>query len=634
MSNMSINQFTKEAIKARMLQNAANLWNVKNPLSLDPFVRLLIEAFSVEIYRAANETQQIESRILEKIAKLLTPELLVMPRGAHGIMQAKSIEATHTLHPLTHFYTQKRIASHSDGMLDTNVDVFFTPVDHVHLVKGRVAYIAAGRQLFSIDQLGNKFPVQRTSNPLPFATSWIGLELDKDVNNLENIGLYFDFPSYQEQSWIYQLLPLCKIGVQANEITKQQGLLYQTQQDTSLREEIYKNYDLMYKVLKGIKELYDHKFLTLGNYPCNQNNVTDTHSFPENLVQSFGAEILKTKISQPVLWLQVNFPVNYTYDILENMYVSINAFPVINRCLKENAYNYRALNNIIPLHVHDQEHFMAVEKLTDGQDRVFSEIPFQRADKHNRGYYSIRYGGVERFDERTAQDMIKYLMELTRDEIAAFTSINQDFIVRVLEELSKQLNLLEARVEKIENSIRQVPTYLVAEVYDDEDYLHVGYWITQCELANGIRNYTPFLLSNNADIEGSSVILLSDTLGGREKLQPGDRINAYRYALESRECLVTNEDIRNFCKYELGSKLKDVKFEKGLSLSPYPKQGYLRTLNIKLIPNFYTDLQPKEWNYLAQNLLIKIKSNSPDGVNYKIIVENNNNATTTNIELN
>ena len=87
------NQFTKEAIKSRMMQHAANLWGVRNTASLDPFVRLLIEAFSTEIYRAANETQNIEGRILDKIARMLTPDLLTIPRPAHGIMQAMPVDA-------------------------------------------------------------------------------------------------------------------------------------------------------------------------------------------------------------------------------------------------------------------------------------------------------------------------------------------------------------------------------------------------------------------------------------------------------------------------------------------------------------------------------------------------------------
>src|ERR1700710_1970146 len=116
MSNPISTQFTKEAIMNRLMQNAANLWDVKNPSTLDPFVRMLMEAFSLEIYRAANETQNIEGRILDKIAAMLTPNLLTMPHAAHAVLQAMPSEPIHLLHPQTSFQATKRYSSRAGGM--------------------------------------------------------------------------------------------------------------------------------------------------------------------------------------------------------------------------------------------------------------------------------------------------------------------------------------------------------------------------------------------------------------------------------------------------------------------------------------------------------------------------------------
>jgi len=110
------NQFTKEAIKARMLQNAANLWEVKNPLALDPFVRLLVEAFSTEVFRAANESQNIEGRILDKIARLLTPTLHTMPHAAHAIMHLMSKQVMLPLTGGCCNYYLKQIMSRVSGL--------------------------------------------------------------------------------------------------------------------------------------------------------------------------------------------------------------------------------------------------------------------------------------------------------------------------------------------------------------------------------------------------------------------------------------------------------------------------------------------------------------------------------------
>ena len=56
--NINNHSYSKEAIKSRMLQNATKLWGVKNMQLLDPFVKLLIDAFSTEVFKANNEIQK------------------------------------------------------------------------------------------------------------------------------------------------------------------------------------------------------------------------------------------------------------------------------------------------------------------------------------------------------------------------------------------------------------------------------------------------------------------------------------------------------------------------------------------------------------------------------------------------
>ena len=610
------NQFTKEAIKARMMQNAANLWGVKNPASLDPFVRLLIEAFSIEIYRAANESQNIEGRILDKIARLLTPNLLTMPHAAHGILHAMPVERSQEIHPTLHFYTEKKLTTRENGPLDQKVDITFTPVLPAKLVKARVTYIATASQLFRIDEQANKVPLMRTTKPLPWATCYLGIETGGGLNNLEGAALYFDFPSYQAQQWVYQLLPLCKLFLE-KEITLSQGLSLQENIRTEAVGDsaIFRDYDLMYQITRDISNIYNNKFLTLGSAPLPADS-----SFPQAFTEAFDAEYLKSRIEKKVVWLELKFPSNYTYEILDNIYVSLNAFPVLNRSLIDTTYSYKALNNILPLRHQSHERFMTVHRVSDGHDRTFSEIPFNRSGENGYGYYSLRHGGAERFDERSAQDMVNYLLELTRDEVAAFSSLNQDFIFNTLQDISRQLKLLQNKAEKIEVNIRQVPTYLIAEPFDDDDSLQVTYWVTQSELGNGIRSGTTMLVKGSSDIEVGSAVLLTESRGGRETLQPGERLDAYRYVLGSRDRLITNEDIRNFCRHELGSRLKEVKFSKGLALSPHPKQGYVRTLDVILLPQRFAEFELTEWEYIAQNLLSRIQANSPDGIHYRVLV--------------
>jgi len=56
MKNITSN-YAKEAIKSRILKNATTLWGVSNPHALDPFVTLLIDAFSTEIFKVNNDIE-------------------------------------------------------------------------------------------------------------------------------------------------------------------------------------------------------------------------------------------------------------------------------------------------------------------------------------------------------------------------------------------------------------------------------------------------------------------------------------------------------------------------------------------------------------------------------------------------
>ena len=54
-------------------------YGVKSIQSLDPFVKLLIDAFSTEVFKANNEIQNVNSRLLERLARMLTPTKYTHP---------------------------------------------------------------------------------------------------------------------------------------------------------------------------------------------------------------------------------------------------------------------------------------------------------------------------------------------------------------------------------------------------------------------------------------------------------------------------------------------------------------------------------------------------------------------------
>jgi hypothetical protein len=47
-----------------------------------------------------------------------------------------------------------------------------------------------------------------------------------------------------------------------------------------------------------------------------------------------------------------------------------------------------------------------------------NQVPYRKTEEEKTGTYTLRYGGVERFDGRNARELISYLLELVRNESA------------------------------------------------------------------------------------------------------------------------------------------------------------------------------------------------------------------------
>ena len=70
---MSTEKYNKEQIRNRMLKYAAAFWGIKKAEHFDPVVKLLLEALSNEVYMLGEDFTAIETRLLEKTARILTP---------------------------------------------------------------------------------------------------------------------------------------------------------------------------------------------------------------------------------------------------------------------------------------------------------------------------------------------------------------------------------------------------------------------------------------------------------------------------------------------------------------------------------------------------------------------------------
>lgn len=224
----NVNNYAKEVIKARMLQNAAKLWGVNNPNALDPFVTLLIDAFSTEIFKINNDIESIKGHMLEKLARLLTPSIYTYPRPAHAIAITHPNESKEVLVSQQEFFIKKTFTSNVKTVSDIKVDISFTAVDCIDLVKGKVCYQLIGDTIWEYDAYYNRIPILKLKQAIKKKQLFLAVDLTRyDLEYMpERFSLYCDNPTYENLEFVYKLLPFSTVSTKGNVLEVTSGLSY------------------------------------------------------------------------------------------------------------------------------------------------------------------------------------------------------------------------------------------------------------------------------------------------------------------------------------------------------------------------------------------------------------------------
>jgi len=608
---------SKDSIRSRLLKNAAHFWGEEATQHLDPFAQLLMEALATELYKAYNEMQTTEARILEKITRLLTPELYVSPRPAHAVAHLRIRETGQVLDSRNQFFTQQRIATKEEGILDAEYPVVFTPLGAVPLLDGDVRFIAAGDRMFSVADTRAKTFFAASQSGLPQQQLWIGLELNP-AETPRDLTLYLRF-SLEVEDFVYSLLPTAQWSVGGVPVTARSGMQLATTRPRSSEEAVFADFETMNLIERDIQTHYARYFVTLEGV-ADALAAGAESAVPADLAAAF-PEAASLASNKQIRWIGATVPSYFTPELLDHLSVSVNAFPVVNRRLHVQYHPLREVTKIIPLTPQPYEQFLSIASLTDDRGGPYHALPFRTGGEDAAGgFYSIKYGGAERFDERDAQEYLSNLTELLRDEVAAFAAYGKDFMRSTVTELSKKIRLIQQRARTDLSRFLDVPTYLMLEPTDAASgNVEVQYWITNTALANGIRAGTELLRLQTSLNILKSPVLLTPVSGGRGALGASDRLAAYKYTLTTRDRLVTAEDIRSYCSLVLGDRLRTVAVRKGVSVGTGEGQGLISTTDVVLTPAD-TRTPAAEWGRLCADLREQIAARSMHGIHFRVMV--------------
>ncbi|MGM9476714.1 type VI secretion system baseplate subunit TssF [Pedobacter sp. GSP4] len=607
---------SKDEIRNRILKNAEDFWNIKDSNDFDPLVRLIIEALSNELFNVANDVKNLENRIFDKISRILAPDHLTSSLPAHAIIHARPIESEDYLSPYTQFAFKKNIQQENDKNKKT--DIFFSPLHTVKVNNAEVKYIATGNTLFNVEQLSK----QQVLNTLPgFSieknTLYIGFSGINDWMDFNKLNLFFDWKNYSVPENTYDLLSLGKWFYKDNELTAYTER-FMDEPLSGKTIPLFQHKQLLNLIKADVLQFYSNRFITLGD--LNDFNIADSSELPPHFTAIFQKAGLN-QIDDRIKWLKVVFPAAINQEMLNELHIYINAFPVVNKRLSQIKHRLKTMNNVVPIKTEALDQMLAVENLKDNKGKSYEEIPYTNENEKGDGSFSIRYGGTERFDTRNAKELVDYLFELLRDEKAAFTAYGPDFLSTTLKNLEQNIALIEQKSRTALKDVKELPSYIVLKPIDDADILFLDIWVTQAEEANHIGAGNRLVVYDSHKVNTESIFLLSQSKGGRSRLNATNRVQAYKYGLTTADRIITKADVINFCRYELGNRLKGITLVKGIMMTNMPNAGFVKTTDIVIEPADNLQLSTQDWEELLSVTLAKLNLRSAMHVHYRMLLK-------------
>jgi len=621
-------QESREHIKTRMLRNASRLWGyteTESENNFDPLVSMLLTGCAAELEKISGEIYASRARVLARLVQLLSPDALTGSLPAHAVACATPVEKSTELQEDMQFYLRRRSGVAADSDEVSWKDVFFSPTASFHLTKSSIRFMAAGNTMYRISQHINKEILAHTEpgKELPANSLW--LAIDEPGTSLQNAMFHFDLRNEAGRQLFYHQLPKATWYWEDKVIEHKAGygdrMLSGEQLDlgTILNREV----DPGGKIKKNVNAFYKPQFVTLldkDDLAAGMDN-----SILSGMISScFPATALQKMGKAPVRWICVDFPQTVPTRLLQDLVCVINSFPVINRRLHEQTYRLQDVLNIIPLQTDDL--FFDLEEISTDEGKLLNVRNFQEAGNGEGDVAMLmRNGGVGRFDERDAGGIVDYLLQLLRDESAAFSTLGNDFMSSEVRQLQQIINKLEQRLFS-GNAQREQTPYLVIRNNARSPWqnIFIKYWSTTGSEGNNIKAGAQVRLYKGGGLEGGNLTLVTTTQGGRNRLGNNDSVLAYKSALLSRERLITEEDIKAFCHYQLGERVKRIVVEKGVMIHPDQRQGFVKTVDVRVGINkrAYEDMAEKgEIVFWKENLKLMLEEQSVTLLPYRVFIE-------------
>ncbi len=606
---------TKTQVKNRMIKKAASLWGVQpNEIetSFDPIVTLLINACASEIAKISGEINNSHTRVTEQLIQLMTPQTLYGARPSHAIAYVEPMQAESIITPEDLLYYNKKMKKGSSDQVMKNI--FFSPVQNSKLVDVNIAYMLCENEVYEIEGKTKSSILNSIDKELPLlpsSTIYLGIKTEGNEVNLKNTSLFFEILDIEDRDLFYHHLKQAEFYYNNSLLVTSSGYI---NSDESEFQDLESMFSLMPNKTRNIenevKKVYEKHFVSFKSDISLQSNNTNAPTEIINFADS--------KEFQNVHWIKIAFSKVISSTVLKSLFCSFNAFPVLNRKLETLSYKLKDYINIVPLSTMDL--FLDIKTVSNTYGQVYN-VREEVGENDQKGTYVIRKDNVGKLDSRKAKEYLLHLIELLKDESAAFSIYGNDFLQVNVDKLNQNIAALEKKILDMTKEVAET-NYINIKPYRKRETLFIEYWTTNGKEANQIKTGNILHTYKESDLKQKKGVFLTQTLQGKDSLTMEERLYAYRRALLSRNRIVTKEDVKALC-YELCSnKIKDVIIKKTFKTNLEINKGFIPAIEIKLISNPSIKVSTFEWDSIKSNMLSILEKQSLNIFPYYITIKN------------
>lgn len=623
MNELNRLNFTREEVRKRMMRHASAGWQmrIKDIEAADPLVTHLMDACAFEFENTAQAIDDTRQRIMDRLANVLCPEVLDLPRPAHAVLHTRPEDPVLDLPQQAQFY-HRQYGRTGEGSVQ---DILFSPVAPCRIINGDIRVTMSEQGLFRYNGR-DRVLLERQLRPVSFTdyqSIWLGIELNNDVPSLSNVSVFFDWenePERAKATYCRKLQDSLQSGWYLG--GRPIPVLAGFQPHNVPADPLSDGLDTTAQLEAEVMSQYNRCFVTFGTLP----DRTDWDYQPRPYPTAFAlTEAQQKYFGDELIWVELRLSRDFPVAALAKMEVRLNCVPVMNRRLNKGMRRLFQSLNVFALK--SEEDFLSIRRVYDAETKdLYRSSPLRSADDLAEDQFMWRPHNVGRFDGRSAREILYSVRQMLLEETQAFSALGSGMMTQTIETLNRSVEDLNQRLnEHVGDGFIVGHPYIFIKPRRVNTNIYLEYWSTNGRAVNGLPAGTRLMTYGGEFFmrrEAENLFLVTTTVGGQDKPSVTAKEQQLRQTLLTRQRLVTEEDIRVECEAYFLARTDGipvtVTVQKGFAQGLIEGAGYVRCLDVLIRPTARTNLTDADWEAECERCRQHLANRSAMNLPYRV----------------